>query len=270
MNCSNRHHIRVLLSFISTFGLAQACSSNDTRAVSAGGATGTYGADEAQGGASVGGSSATGSSSQTSSTSTTGGAIGRDCTPSSTVLAPSDGLIASFSDVDGGMEFAKRTIEYPFDASAPKVTIDAGSLHITQNAPATSSNQYTGVAIGFGHCVDATAFTGVEFSISGSVSGCTMKYFSGDVAHQDSTTGAAYATGAAGAYQPQSPITSSQLSTAPATLRMPFNGYAFAGEPQTPLDVGKIILLGWQFDIEASAAGSNCVADITIDDVRFY
>jgi len=266
----SKRQIVLLFSMLLSVGLSQACGSDTSPVAAAGGASGVGGAESTSGGASTGDNSTTGGNSAQGGTSALGGAIGQDCTPSNTFLAPTDGLVATFSDVDGGMESAGRFIGYPFDATAPKVSTASGTLHITQNTPATTAPQYTGVAIGFGHCVDASAFTGVEFSISGSFSGCTMKYLTGDVAHQDATTGAPYATGASGAYQPQSPIASSQLTSAPITLRMPFAGYVFDGNPSTPLDPRKIILLGWQFEIAASTTGASCVADIAIDNVKFY
>jgi hypothetical protein len=253
------------LSIVATSGFFQACSSDKTAGAETGGAVGTDGADNASGPSNTGGASSSGDTPPEN-----GGAIGQDCTTSSTLLAPSDGIIASFSDVDGGIEFVGRLLEYPFDTTAPKVSTAGGSLHITQNTPATSSAQNTGDAIGFWESIYSRAFNGVEFSISGSFSGCAMKYLTGDIVHQDATSGAPYAIGPVGAYQPQAPIAISQISSTAVTLKMPFHGPALNGNPNTPIDPSKIILIGWQFEIAASTAGPNCVADITLDDIKFY
>jgi hypothetical protein len=158
----------------------------------------------------------------------------------------------------------------------PTVSTSGGALHITESGLATSAPQYVGVALNFAGCIDATAFTGVQFSISGSFSGCTMQYASGDSEHQDPATGAPYSTGPSGAYPPQSTLTTAQVTATPQTSMMPFTGNTMFGDPQTPLDTTKLILMLWQFTIPAAAPATAdggtpaCVADITIDNVAFY
>ena len=273
MTYSSKYGIVGVISILVQFHLVQACSSDSTPA-----STATLGASAAGAAAASGGTSATdgtsalgGSSATGGSPSATGGAIGRDCTASNTLLAPTDGIVANFSDADGGIGFVGRLLEFPFDGTAPTVSMAGGALHITQNAPVTTLAQYTGVAIGFGLCVDVTAFTGVQFKISGSVSGaCTLQYMTGDSVHQDAASGAPFATGSTGTYQPRTPILTSQISSTPTTLQMPFDGTVSHGNPSSPLNLAKIILLAWEFDIEATTNGADCVADITIDDVKFY
>src|SRR5450755_2490239 len=123
----------------------------------------------------------------------------QDCTPSDTSVAPTDGLIADFKDPDGGIEIMGGLFAYSASGlngqGAPSNAVAGGALHITENAPATSDPQYVGTFLYFAGCVDASAFSGVQFSISGSFSGCTMQVFSNDAEHQDATTGAPFATG---------------------------------------------------------------------------
>jgi hypothetical protein len=199
------------------------------------------------------------------------------CTAATTMLAPAGGLINDFTGTDGGSDLTWDP--FPYSSSGPGRPIastSGGALHITENAPATSAPQYVGVALGFVDCIDATAFTGVQFSISGSFSGCTMQYATGDSGHQDPATGAPYSTGPAGAYPPQSTLTDAQVTAAPQTLMMPFTGTTIFGDPQTPLDTTKLIFVLWQFTIPAGAPATAdggtpaCVADITIDNVAFY
>jgi hypothetical protein len=166
---------------------------------------------------------------------------------------------------------------YPAGASArPSASTDGGALHITENGLATSAAQYVGVALSFPDCIDATAFTGIQFSISGSFSGCTMQYATGDSEHQDPATGAPFSTGPSGGYPPQWTLTADQVTSAPQTLMMPFAGTPLAGNPQTPLDNAKLIYTFWQFTIPAAASATTdggppaCIADITIDNVAFY
>lgn len=201
------------------------------------------------------------------------GVIGVDCTPSSTRLAPADGLIADFRGADDGIEIGGEFVKYG-DATidgpgSPTYSTSGGALHITENATGTAAARYLGVLISFDGCVDASAFTGVQFSISdASLGGCTMDYATGDVVHQSATTGLPYATGAPSAYPPQAMVTPEPT---PATLMMPFAGGPSGGSPSTPVDTTKLTFVLWQFTVEAAPAGAlPCVADVTIDDVTFY
>lgn len=202
------------------------------------------------------------------------GVIGADCTPSSTRLAPADGLIADFMGADDGIEIGGELVKYgdrpnPIDGlGSPTYTTSGGTLHITENAPATSAPRYLGVLISFDGCVDASAFAGVQFSISdASLGGCTMVYATGDVVHQSASTGLPYATGAPSAYPPQSAVTPEQ---APATLMMPFVGGPSGSSPGIPIDTTKLTFVLWEFYVAPSGGALPCVADVTVDDVKFY
>ena len=203
------------------------------------------------------------------------GVIGVDCTPSSTRLAPADGLIADFADPDAGIEIGGELVKYgdgpnPIDGpGSPTYATSGGALNITENAAPTSKPRYLGVLISFDGCVDASAFTGVQFSISERLfGGCTMSYATGDVVHQSNTTGLPYATGATGAYPPWAAVTPEQT---PTTLMMPFVGGPSGGNPSTPLDTTKLTFVYWQFTVAAAPGGAlPCVADVTVDDVTFY
>lgn len=202
------------------------------------------------------------------------GVVGVDCTPSSTRLAPADGLIADFMGESGGIEitgemvtFSAPTINGP---GSPTYAIDGGTLHIGENAPVTSGARYLGVILSFDGCVDASAFSGVQFSISASpLDGCTMAYATGDVAHQSKTSGLPYATGSTTAYPPAAPVAPEQT---PATWMMPFVGGPTGGSPATPVDTTKLTFVMWEFVVAAGTVGgsTSCAADVSIDDMKFY
>jgi hypothetical protein len=225
-----------------------------------------------------------------------GGGIGVACTAANTMAAPSNRLIADFSGPDGGglqipdgglaidagpfptsvVEIGGQLIAYPLgSASAPAYNLSGGALHVTVNTPVTSAPQYVGMFLGFTECIDATAFTGVSFTISGSLAGCTVQFETGDVEHTDSTVNTYLGTGAAGSYPPQFNLDASQITTAPQTLMMLFTSANY-GNPQTPTDKTKLIDLIWQFVVPpaasstADAAPAACVGAITIDNVSFY
>jgi hypothetical protein len=203
------------------------------------------------------------------------GGAGPGCTSHNTSLAPSDGLIADFADPDGGIEIMGGLFAYGSSANndgAPNNTVGGGALHITENRLGAADPQYVGTYLYFEGCVDASAFSGIRFSIRGSFSGCSMQVFSTDSAHQDLTTGDPLATGPAGSYSPQTAITADQLSATSQTLTVGFATQS-GGSPATPLDPRTLIGLFWQFTIPPAAAGSGepaCVADLTIDNVSFF
>jgi hypothetical protein len=258
--------IRILstvLPLLSNFGLQAACGSDSGGTPGTGGALG------------LGGSSGAGSGG-TPGTDTLGVPVGtpRPCVVAETTIAPADGFIIDFSVSDAGNNVGSDLLAYPIRSpSAPTYTTSGGSLHVTVNTPATSVPQYLGVVVGPWKttCVDASAFTGVQFSISGSFSGCTMKYLANDDAHQDEMSGAPRASGPAGSYAPTIVIAANQVTSTAQVLKMPFDRQS-GGNPSTPIDQARIILLAWQFELDASASGTptSCIADVTIDGVRFY
>jgi hypothetical protein len=236
-----------------------------------------------------GGGSGAGGSTGAAGTGGAAGGLGVACTAATTMVAPSNGLIADFSDPDGGLEIdgglsPSSDVEiggglfaYPGgSASAPTYSLTNGALDLTVNIPATSAAQYVGLFLGFNDCIDATAFTGVSFTIGGSFAGCTMQYATGDVEHSDSTVNTYLGTGPAGSYDPQTSLTSSEITAAPQTLMMSFTSSTISGSPPTPLDKTRLISLIWQFTIPAAAsptadaAPAACVGEITIDNVSFY
>jgi hypothetical protein len=206
-----------------------------------------------------------------------GGAGARPCTPSTTVPAPAGGLIADFMGPDGGVNLGGGFFAYSSSGpGAPVISTAGGILHVTEDQVAMSAVQYVGAGLYFNNCIDATAFTGVAFSISGAMSGCSMQFATGDVEHQDPSTTPGFATGPAGGYPPQTPIPAGDVTVSPQVVKVPFAGTTIPGNPATPLDPQKEIFVFWQFTIPAATATpadgapASCTADLTIDDVTFY
>jgi hypothetical protein len=132
-----------------------------------------------------------------------------------------------------------------------------------------------GSVLYFSGCVDASAFTGVQFTISGTMTGCTMQFSTNDSEHGDSTVGTGgdpKASGPMGAYAPQLPVATP--FTTPLMVPFAGTGAPTGGSPTAvAIDPAKLTGLQWQFTIAAAAEGgtsSNCTADITIDNVMFY
>src|SRR5664279_3523314 len=245
-----------VFALLAALGLQAACTSDSgNTAVGTGGAPGMGGTLGGGSGGTAGGQDLT-----------VGSGTPGPCTASETIVAPTNGLIADFTDPDGGINFVGGGIlAYPVGSTtAPTYTTSGGSLHITLDRPTTSAPQYLGVVLaGRNSCVDATAFTGVEFTISGSFSGCTMHYYANDDAHQDVTSGAPRASGPEGSYPPQTVITANQITPTPKTMKMPFSGQS-GGSPATPIDPARLIVVGgWQFDVDATMSNEqgSCIAD---------
>jgi hypothetical protein len=201
------------------------------------------------------------------------------CTPSSTSAAPASGLVAEFSAAGDSQEpvpgkIVTYSIPKVADAGAFNYTAAGGNLMIKINAPATSRPQLLGTMFEFNSCVDASAFSGVQFTISGSFSGCSLNYGTGDIVHEDVTVSGTFAAGPAGAYVPQHKIAAADLSSTPKTIKLPFTSTDIQGNPPTPIDATKLIFTLWQFIVPVAAddgsATPPCTANVTIDDVRFY
>ena len=194
------------------------------------------------------------------------------CAASNTTRAPADGLIAMFSGANGGSDIAGDVVA--LGDPAPTYTTD-GTLHITVDSPSTPVSQTLEVVDRFQDCVDATAFTGVQFSISGSLSGCALRYFTEDSAHLyddgDPMSHAHHGIAGPGFLAPFITLTPGQVTSAPQTLMMPFAAASGVFSPR-PFEPGKVTGFGLAFVVDpATASGApSCVADLTIDDVRFY
>lgn len=195
------------------------------------------------------------------------------CGTSNTTLAPTDGGIATFMGAGVGTDILSDVLAV--GDPAPTYTTDDGTLHITLNAPATSTSQALLVVDRFTDCVDATAFTGVQFSISGSISGCTLRYFTEDSVHLFDDGGpmshSSHGIGRPGVLPPFAELAAGQVAAIPQTLMVPFAA-ASGGIPARPVDKASVTGLGWAFIVDPSTAGGtpSCVADLTIADVRFY
>jgi hypothetical protein len=192
------------------------------------------------------------------------------CNASNTTVAPADGLIATFMGA-GGTDIPGVVLAW--GTPTPTYATD-GQLHITLDAPATPTNQVLFVADRFQDCIDAADFAGVQFTISGSFSGCTLAYFTEDSVHLFDDGDPVYGShgvGFPGARPLLKTFASGQVTSAPQTVMIPFTALAH-GDPETPIDIAKVTGLGWVFFVDAStgAGTPSCVADLTIDDVRFY
>jgi hypothetical protein len=240
----------------------QGCSSSS----SGGGTGGGGGTTTGTGGHGQGGS--TGLGGALAGTGGSGGLQG--CAASNTTVAMSTGTIADFAN-DAGIEIMGGVSAYG-GAAAPTATTSGGVLHITENTAPAAAAQYVGTVLYFTNCVDASAFTGISYTITGTLAGCTMQYSTNDSAHGDATAGQdPKASGPANSYSPQLGVAAP--FTTPISIPFAGTGAPAGGMPATAIDPSKLTGIQWQFTIAPApeaGAPTNCAADITIDDVHFY
>ena len=207
------------------------------------------------------------SSSAASGSSSSGASMGcamGDPPPGATILTAGDGGLS----VIGGVTAYGGTAE-------PTVATNAsGALIVTENGAASATApEYVGAVLYFSgntagtDCIDASTYTGVEFTISGSLAGCTIQFSINDSEHTAMSATDPKAGGAAGSYAPQLGVT---VTTTPTMLQVPFTGASAptGGMPAMAIDPTKLEAIQWQFTIAAGA--ETCASTLTIDDIAFY
>jgi hypothetical protein len=172
---------------------------------------------------------------------------------------------------DGGLSLDGGFTTYGGTAAPTETTDSTGTLTLTENAAATAAPQYVGGVIYISgnstgtDCVNASTYTGVEFTVSGTVSAaCTISFSINDSEHTAVSATDPKASGAAGSYSGAVPV----VPTATATQqKVPFTSIT-GGMPATALDPTKLEAIQWQYTIPAGSG--TCTSTLTITDVSFY
>ncbi|HLK91488.1 MAG TPA: hypothetical protein VKZ18_16455 [Polyangia bacterium] len=155
-------------------------------------------------------------------------------------------------------------------------TSDGNGLQITGGfvAPVAASGNYMGFGLYYssGSCLDASAYTGVQFDFSGTLGGCDVQVavsFSADDSHSGDKRGACTA---AQCYGPSYDVTgAANTATASApTIKVPFAQLG-GGMPISTLDPRDIVTVQWQLTSPAGGTdGGACSANFTVANVKFY
>ena len=240
-----------LLSAVTTSSVGCSSSGGSTGSAGSTGNAGTTGTAGTTGQAGTTGSGGSGGGG--------GASVALGCQASQ--IAMGDPIIADFTEVDGGGPVFPIGGLFTYGSPAPVATATGGAWHITLTAPGTASAQYLGVGIYFNgnsagtECVDATAHTGVQFDISGSVGGtmCSAQYSTNDSAHSNSATDPK-GSGDSTSYAPQASLT---VTSAVTTVMMPFVGGPSGGNPAVGVAKDKLTGVQWQFTVGAGTT-SNC------------
>jgi hypothetical protein len=268
-----------LIGLVSAGLLSMGCSSSGGSGT--GGTSGSTGGSTGTGGTSSG----SGGSSATGGTGGGAGAAGPACKGGVTTPPAAD-LITDFSDAvqaDGGTSITfgtSTTVQggiatFQNPASTPgtaKLVGGALNYMATVSAAGTGGDAYPysgfAVYINGPACVDASQYTGVQFSISGDVGTCSLVFSFNDAEHgveTTSTTGETRATGPSGSYSPQKAIT---VTSTAATVMVKF-GDPTGGSPSTPVDPMNLTAVQFQLG-NSSTSTAPCTGSITVDDIKFY
>ena len=226
-----------------------------------------------------------------------GGGVGgqpNDGAADKLVLAPcvatpvSRDLITDFSDAHPALLGTTPDIEFEvqpgivggsftFQRSGPTVTsltIEPRgadqALGVTAKPRTPINGQATGFGFGIGwgatdgQCLDATGYTGVRFTIEGTLGTCQLQVganFSRDLDNRLNLAG----TCASGGEQCGSPL-SGVLNPNTGTLEARFADMS-GGSPVDLVDVTSLTGILWAF---VAPADGSCDATFTVDDVAFY
>jgi len=250
---------------LATVGSAGCSSSSGSSGT--GGSTGT-------GGSHAGGSTGTGGAGTAGNSGAAGATVG--CAASD---APASSDIATFSSADGGISSLDGTFTYG-DTPKPVFTIGTGTVNVTDTVQTSAAPHYQGFGIYFNgniagtDCVDGHTYTGIQFDISGSLTGagCTSQFSILDSEHADITASTdPKSAGPKGSYAPQLQITSAQLTTTPTTIKVPYTTPA-GGSPASAVDTTKLTGVQWQLSVPAATDGgaTECDWNINIANVKFY
>jgi hypothetical protein len=126
------------------------------------------------------------------------------------------------------------------------------------------SQAFAGFGFGFGNppCVDARTFSGVQFTVSGSLGTCDLRFSvvtSEDNAIDNGPFGACTA-------QPCYPPISGPLSVGTTTVTF---SEMSGGMPMSTVDAAALNGIQWLLNLPTDAAIPSCVANFTISDVSF-
>ncbi len=159
--------------------------------------------------------------------------------------------------------------------NAPTVTALSGPGGILEGlqvsaAPGASTdpnNAYFGVGLGFGNpsCVDASAYTGVQFTVTGDLGTCTLQLAmvpSEDNSVQNGSAGVCTGDPSTGCHGP----TSAPIGV--GTTVVNFSDLS-GGVPLATLDPTALNDIDWHLTVPTDGTTAPCAASFTITDVSF-
>jgi hypothetical protein len=157
--------------------------------------------------------------------------------------------------------------------AAPQLTLPTGtpvysadgiwqSLTVVASPGTTSDpgNNWLGVGVPFASCIDASAYTGVRFTITGDLGTCALSFVAAPAEQSAVANGGACTD--PNCWSPASPTFGVGTTTA---RFIDLNG----GSPPGPVDPSRLMTIQWQLNVPTDGVTAPCVANFTVSDISF-
>lgn len=176
-------------------------------------------------------------------------------------------LGASLSPGGGTYTYANPGLMPPVVTTEASVDCGSAVLHVmaapgVPTDPANASSGF-GIFFVFPTCVDASAFTGVSFTIAGNLGTCSLTFSTNMSQDSSVSSGPLGACTAASCVSPQS----APLTTGSVTI--PFTSLTNAGTPVSVENPSSLVGVNWNLLAPTDGESAPCAANFTIGDVSF-
>jgi len=188
---------------------------------------------------------------------------------------PTDPLLADFS-VDGQWGTTGPLVGSPFAYGGAKMTGTMKSSMVSDSimgghfalTGVVVAADYSGAGLAFGTCADASAYSGVQFTVDGAADGCDFLFMVQTFEEQAANNhGGCNANADAGISCFKFPQI--KLASTSGTMTVLWSDLANTGIPVSPDDIKtRIVGLQWQFQATGSGNGCPTIA-VNIDNVKF-
>lgn len=170
------------------------------------------------------------------------------------------------SDTWGSFTYAATGEPTPTAA----LTSDGNGFTLAENLtpPSAQYQNYAGFGLYYNTatCIDATAYTGVQFDLSGDLGGCVLSLaaqFSADLSTTDDAVRGSCNSTSSQCYPPTATVTGT------GTVKVPFASM-IAGSPVATVDVTSIVSLTWQLTTPSDGDSGACSASFSVANAAFY
>jgi len=199
-----------------------------------------------------------------------GGTGGMGMTAACVPEAPPSAHISDFADWTSTMNWgASGALKGDsFSYIGPNTTVWAYQLDVAaQNMQVTGTvMDYAGFGMAFDPCVDATAFTGIQFDLWGASTSTVFQIQTSEDQNMEYGDPRAVCDVAVSG-ECAIPATRIQTVSAEQTnVQLPFAGFS-GGTPVPTVSTNQLLGLQWQFEC---GAAEGCPVDVRIDNVTFY
>jgi hypothetical protein len=179
-----------------------------------------------------------------------------------------NGSWGASGDLTGGQSLYQTATDAAAAGFSPSVDGTAAdpALHVT--ATVVAGGGYAGYVMWFHPCVDASAYTGISFDISGSLGGATLSFqvqmnddYPIDVGNQKGACAGGSWTQTTCWNNRAAVTVTADVTTVSFTWAELIGGY-----PTTPVDPRQLLGIQWEANCSTTAA---CAVDLTLDNVQF-